>query len=262
MIATRRTFLGLAAAAMRAAPAGLKLGVATYSLRKFDRAQAIAMIRQLGVEYVNVKEVHLPYTSSPAELASALKEFERAGLRIVAGGSIDLMKDEDTDVRRYFEYAKACGMPVMVIATTHAILPRIQKFVKEYGICVAVHNHGPEDKEFPSPDVALKAVRNMDPRMGICVDVGHTLRAGVDVVQSIRDCGPRLYDVHIKDLRDIADRRSHCPVGEGVAPTAAIFRQLRNMAYGGVVSLEYEATPDDPLAGMMKSFAFMRGLKV
>ncbi len=258
---SRRSLLALAAAPWPApAAGGFNLGVATYSLRKFDRRRTIAAIRQLGVTCVNVKEYHLPYKSTPAELAAGRKEFEDAGLKIVAGGSVDFEKDDDADVRRYFDYARAAGLPLMVIATTHAILPRIEKFVKEYGIRVAVHNHGPEDKEFPSPDVALKAVKGLDPRVGVCVDVGHTMRTAVDVVESIRACGSRLFDVHIKDLRSAADRKSQCPVGDGIAPTPAIFRQLMKMKYSGLVSLEYEAEPENPLPGMMKSFAYMRGL--
>lgn len=218
------------------------------------------MLRKLNIKYVNVKSYHLPYDTAPAELAAACREFRDAGLEIAAGGSIDLEKDDDADIRKYFAYARATGMPVMVVATSRSILPRIEKFAREYRIKVAIHNHGPEDKEFPSPDEALEAVRGMDPLMGVCVDVGHTIRTKADVVKSIRAAGPRLYDVHIKDLRDVADRKSQCPVGEGVAPTAAIFRQLIAMRYAGVVHLEYEAEPEDPMPGMAQSFAYMRGL--
>lgn len=265
-LAGRRDFLGAAAAFLAALASGapvvpaFELGVATYSLRKFSRADAIAMLRSLRVSCVNVKEFHLPYKSTPAELAAGVKEFRDAGLKIVAGGSIDLDKDDDDHIRRRFEYAKRCGMPVMVIATTRKILPRIEKFVREYDIKAAIHNHGPEDPEFPSPDIALKLVRGMDRRMGICVDVGHTMRAGADVVECVRAAGSRLFEVHIKDLRSVSDRKSQCPVGQGVAPVVALFWQLRSMKYAGPVSLEYEAEPEDPLPGMALSFAFMRGL--
>lgn len=266
----RRSFFAMGAAACCAPSPGaanapgsggaLPLSVATYSLRKFSREQSIAMVRELGVQFVNVKSFHLPYDSAPAELSTAVKAFSAAGLKIAGGGSIDLLKDDDAAMRGRFEYAKACGMPIIVVATAPALLPRVEKFAKQYDIKVAIHNHGPEDKRFPSPDVALKAVRNMDGRMGVCVDVGHTMRTGVDVVECIRQAGARLFDVHVKDLRSLADRKSQCPVGEGVAPTAAIFRQLIKMKYPYVVSLEYEAEPENPMPGMAKSFAYMRGL--
>ena len=77
-------------------------------------------------------------------------------------------------------------MPLIVCAPTHDTLPLMEKYVKQYDIKIAIHNHGPEDKHFPTPQSVLEAVRNMDPRCGLCIDVGHTARTGVDVVESVR----------------------------------------------------------------------------
>jgi sugar phosphate isomerase/epimerase len=238
----------------------IKLGVASYSLRKLSRAQAIAAVRELKTPYLNIKEFHLPYNSPPAELEAGRKEFEKAGLQIVGGGTISLREDSDSDIRKYFEYARRSGMPLMVIAPTQKTMPRIERFVKEYNIQAAIHNHGPEDQFFPAPQDALKVVKNMDPRVGLCIDVGHTARTGVDVVQSIAEAGPRLLDMHMKDLRSLADKDSQCRVGEGAMPVAAIFKQLRKMKYQGVVNLEYEIDVETPLPGMIQSFAYMRGV--
>ena len=238
----------------------LKLGVASYSLRNFPRAKAIEMVQALGTPYVNLKSVHLPYELPPDELAAARHEIEAAGLQIVGGGTITFGKDTDDDVRRYFEYAKGAGMPVMVATADPAILPRVERFAKQYDIKVAIHNHGPEDKRFPSPYDVLKQVRNMDPRMGLCIDIGHTVRTGTDVVRAIADAGPRLLDMHAKDLRDLTAKGSQCVVGQGAIPIGAIFAQLQAMRYAGYVNLEYEIDPDDPLPGMKQSFAYMRGV--
>ncbi|MFN3325172.1 MAG: sugar phosphate isomerase/epimerase family protein [Bryobacteraceae bacterium] len=238
----------------------LKLGVASYSLREFSRRMAISMTRQLGIRYINIKEFHLPYRSTPEELARGRKEFEASGLTITGGGTINLQKDDDSDIRFYFEYAKACGMPMMVIAPTQRTMPRIERFVKEYDIMVAVHNHGPEDKYFPAPKDALKVIKDMDPRVGVCIDVGHTTRTGADVVESIAEAGPRLLDMHIKDLRNLMDKNSQCEVGDGAMPVVAIFKQLKKMNYQGHIMLEYEIKPDNPFPGMEKSFAYMKGV--
>ncbi|MGD2152165.1 MAG: sugar phosphate isomerase/epimerase [Gemmatimonadales bacterium] len=242
------------------AAAGIKLGVATYSLRELSRAAAIAAIRALRARYVSVKSFHLPYESSPAELAAGRREFEDAGLEIVSGGVITLQQDDDDDIRTYFEYARACGMPLMVIAPTPTTLPRIDRFVRQYDIAVAIHNHGPEDRYFPGPREALPVIRDMDPRVGLCVDLGHAARTGVDVVESLAEAGDRVLDVHIKDLRDLLDRESQCIVGEGAMPVPAIFRQLAAMGYTGHVNLEYEIDASNPLPGMQRSFAYMRGV--
>lgn len=240
--------------------AAVRLGVASYSLRNFPRARAIEMVKALRTPWVNLKSFHLPYESSPAEIAAARREVESAGLQIVGGGTITFDKDTDADVARYFDYAKAARMPLIVVTMDPAILPRVERHAKLYDLRVAIHNHGPEDPHFPSPYDALKAVKDMDPRMGLCIDIGHTARTGTDVVQAIADAGPRLLDMHAKDLRDMKDKESQCIVGEGAIPIPAIFRQLRAISYPGCVNLEYEIDADDPLPGMQRSFAYMRGV--
>jgi len=243
------------------AAAGFRIGIASYSLREFQRGLAIRMIKQLGITQVSVKaDFHLPYTSTPAEISRALDEFKRAGLTIVSGGNTDLKSSDPAELRKYFEYAKACGMPMLVTAPLHENLGAIEKLAKEFNIQIAIHTHGPEDKNFPSPKVVLDAVKGMDPRMGLCMDVGHSMRAGADVVAEVVNAGPRLLDMHFKDLKDGKTAASQCDVGEGVMPVVAIFKQLQKIGYRGCVNLEYEINGDDPMPGMLHSFGYMKGV--
>lgn len=242
----------------RAAP--LRLGIASYSLRKFPRDKAIEMVKSLGTPHINLKSMHLPYELSPQEIMAARREVEGAGVQIVGGGVIYFEQDSDDGVRRYFEYAKHAGMPLIVGSCEPAVLPRVERFAKQYDIKVAFHNHGPGDKYFPSPYDVLKYVRAMDARMGLCIDVGHTVRTGTDVVRAIADAGARVLDIHAKDLRDLKDEGSQCIVGQGAIPIADIFRQLGAINYTGFVNLEYEIDEDDPLPGMRQSLAYMRGV--
>lgn len=238
----------------------IRLGVASYSLRNFSRAAALEMMKTLRTPYVNYKSVHAPYESTPAELAAIRRETEAAGFQIVGGGTIDFNVDTDEGVRRYFEYARNSGMPTIVGTCAPPTLPRIERFAKQYDTRVAIHNHGPEDEHFPSPYDVLRAVKGMDPRVGLCMDIGHTSRTGTDIVRAAMDAGPRLLDVHAKDLRNALDKDSQCIVGEGVLPIPAFFRALDRIGYGGYVNLEYEIDADDPLPGMKQSFAYMRGV--
>lgn len=241
-------------------PAPLRLGVASYSLRKFPLDKALEMIRALGTPYVNFKSVHLPYETPSPELARLRRQIEAAGFQIMGGGTITFSKDTDEDVARYFEYARAAGMPLIVGTGAPEVLPRVERYARQYDIKVAIHNHGPEDKHFPSPYDVLKHVKDMDPRMGLCIDIGHTARTGTDVVRAIIDAGPRLLDMHAKDLRDSRAKESQCIVGEGTLPIPEIFRALQTIHYPGLVNLEYEIDADDPLPGMKQSFAYMRGV--
>ncbi|MDE0622743.1 MAG: sugar phosphate isomerase/epimerase [Bryobacterales bacterium] len=274
---TRRSFLGTAAvlpAASAAAAAtqqagngagphhwdDLKLAVATYSLRKFSRSAAIDICRQLGVKYVNVKSFHMPYYLSADDLMAARKEFERAGLEVVAGGNISLRSDDSDELEHYFKYAVAAGMPIMVCAPTHSNLGAIEKLAIKYDRKMAIHNHGPEDKFYPAPSDVIKRVKNMDPRMGLCVDVGHTVRTGADILEEIDGAWDRIYDFHVKDLTDFTSKESRVDVGDGKMPIAAIFKMLKERKYQGVVGLEYEVVADHPQLGMAKSFSYMRGV--
>jgi len=267
-LANRRQFLALSSAALAAAARpfgaiaaerGFKLGVASYSLRRFTRPQAIQMLKQMEVRHVSIKDYHLPLTSTPEEIRAARAEFDAAGLTTLSCGMIKFMEDDERDMRAKFEYAKLAGFPMIVCGPTRVTLPKLEKFVKEYDIRIAVHNHGPEDPHFPTPQSALPILAGMDPRCGLCVDCGHTAQTGADVVAAIREAGARVLDVHLKDLRDIRNPNSWCDVGEGMMPVAAIFRELRRMDYRGGVMLEYEIHENDPMAGMQKSLAYMRG---
>ena len=237
----------------------IRLGVASYSLRKLDQTQVIAAMTQLRTPYLNLKDVHLPMGPADQVRAQAA-QYRAAGLTLTAAGTIYFNKDEDEDVRSKFEYVKAAGISLIVGAPTHQTLARVERFAKLYDVRVAIHNHGPEDKEWPSPLDVLAAVSRLDAHMGCCIDVGHTMRTGTDVVQAIRKAGPRLFDIHMKDLADRSSKESQVAVGQGVMPVRAIFEALTVMRYKGYVDLEYEIKPEDPLPGMVESFAYMRGV--
>jgi sugar phosphate isomerase/epimerase len=237
----------------------LKLGVASYSFREFGRKIAIQGTQKVA-RYINYKDVHLPLNSTPAEFKKAIADTEKAGLKIVGGGTIYFRSADEADIRSKFEYAKAAGMPTIVCMPDKAILPKLEKFVKEYDIKIAVHNHGPEDPNFPRPQDVLAVVKNMDPRCGLCIDIGHTVRTGVDLVPTVAEAGARLLDMHVKDLADFKDKGSQRPCGDGVIPFAALFTQLKKMNYQGYINLEYEIDDTDPLPNMIKSFAYMRGV--
>jgi sugar phosphate isomerase/epimerase len=272
---TRRSFLGTAAgiAGLSAAgvtpasakiepePWGFKLGIATYTFRSFDRAKTIEMLKIVQTPWICVKDdVHFTYKSTPQELKQAHAEFEAAGFKVMGAGNIHMPNDDPGEIRQRFEFVKNLGLPMMICIPTHSNIRTLEKFVKEYDIKIAIHNHGPEEKDFPTPQSVLEVVHDMDPRVGLCIDVGHTARTGVDVVESIALAGRRLFDMHFKDLRDFKSAENQCDVGEGIMPLPAIFKQLKKMNYQGCVNLEYEINPKDPLPGTLRSMFYTRGV--
>ena len=235
-----RCFRAISSALAQAPPASdeaspIRLGLASYTFRNFSRAQMIGFMKQLNVFALNAKDVkdHLPM--DPQEEAAALADYAAAGIKLHAAGAIYFAKDEDADIRTKFEYCKRAGIGVIVAGDpTPETLPRIEKFVKEYDIRIAIHNHGPEDKLWHSPLDVLKAVKDMDPRIGCCIDVGHTVRAGTDVVQAIHEAGPRLFNVHMKDLTNFESKESQVAVGDGIMPVRKMFEALIATKYQGL----------------------------
>src|SRR6202047_5409736 len=240
-------------------PSPIKLGLASYTFRNFSRAQTIGYMKQLKVSCLNAKDVkdHLP--TDPTQESQAIADYTAADIQLHAAGAIYFLKDEDDDIRAKFEYCKRAGITVIVAGDpTPASLPRVEKFVKEYDIRIAIHNHGPEDKLWRSPLDILRLVKNKDPRIGCCIDVDKTERAGTDVVEAIHEVGPRLFNMHMKDLADLNVKESQVAGGEGIMPVKKIFEALSAIKYEGFVDLEYEVHPDDPMPGAIASFAYLR----
>jgi sugar phosphate isomerase/epimerase len=237
----------------------LKLGVASYSMRKFTLDQALEMARVLGIRYMTFKDVHIPRTDPPETTRALRAKIAAAGITIMGGGTID-MPNDPVKIRQDFEYAKNAGMPLIYASPDPAALDAIETLVNEFDIKLVIHNHGPEDKRWPRPQDAYAAMKSRDKRMGLCIDIGHTLRTGTDPVQAVLECQDRLYDMHVKDLASKTDKDSQVEVGRGVIDVPGLFRALLKVGYQGQVGLEYEIKENDPLSGMQESIAYMRGV--
>lgn len=238
---------------------GLKIGVASYSLRKFPLEKALEMTSQMGVKYITLKEMHLPYTSTLEQLKAAQEKVKKAGL-VLMGGGVIYTNNQEKDIRALFQYAKDAGMSTMVACPEPASLDIVEKLAKEFDIRVAIHNHGPGDKKYPSPIDVLNMVKDRGAHMGICMDLGHTVRLGQDPLPVMEQCARRLYDFHIKDVTKAEKDGANIEAGMGVIDLVAVLRFLKKIKFNDHVALEYEIKADNPFTGMVESFAYMRGV--
>ena len=237
----------------------LNLGVASYSMRELPLDQVLEGAKTLGVTSMTFKDVHLPRTDPPEVTRALAAKIRAAGITIIGGGTITLPNDA-VQIKKDFEYAKNAGFPLIYIDPDPAALDTIEQMAKTYDIKVAIHNHGPENKNWPRPQDAYVAVKSRDKRLGLCIDIGHTLRTGTDPAQACRECKDRLYDMHVKDLKVKTDKDSQTEVGRGVIDFPGLFRTLIDIGYQGQVGLEYEINAKNPLPGMIESMAYMRGV--
>lgn len=236
----------------------LKLGIASYSLRKFTLDEAIAMTKKARVRYITLKDMHLPMKSTREQRQEARKEITDAGL-VLMGGGVIYLKNDEKEVRSAFEYVKDAGMPTMVCSPDVAALNLVEKFADEYDVKVAIHNHGPGDNKYPSPLDVLRLVKDRSMRMGVCMDVGHTVRINQDPLPIIKECGPRMHDFHIKDVNAATEKGAPVEVGRGIIDIPGVLKALLDIGFAGHLALEYEIKPEDPLPGMVESFAYIRG---
>jgi len=245
-------------AALRQGKRRFQLGLASYTLRKFKLDETLAMTKRVGLKYICFKSFHLPLDSTPAQIQAVVAKVKEAGL-ILYGGGVISMKTED-QVHNAFDYAKAAGMKVIIGVPAPELLPLVNKKVKQYDIKVAIHNHGPTDKLYPTPGSAYEKIKHLDARIGLCNDIGHTQRAGVDPSVSGEKYADRLLDVHIKDVSEATAKGRGVEIGRGVIDIPKFLKTLLRIKYSGIVSFEYEKDADDPLAGLAESVGYVRGV--
>ena len=238
---------------------GLKVGITTYTLRNFDLDEAIQMIKKAGVKYVSLKDKHLPMKSTSEERKAVHKKLEDAGL-VLMGGGVIYFKNNEEEIRNIFDYARDAGMKTIVCAPELDALDNVEKMAKQYDLLMAIHNHGPGDKRYPSPLDVLRLVKDRDSRMGVCIDVGHTVRLKQDPVDAIEACASRLYEFHMKDVTAAEAGGKATQVGRGVIDIAAVLKALLKIKWPYHIALEYEASADDPMPGIAESYTYIRGV--
>ena len=241
---------------------GLKVGVATYTLRELPIEEAIKAVKRVGLKYVSIKNVknHIDLSHSSEERRRRAQMFRDSGLVPLSVGNVS-MRTGEADIRKAFEYARDIGVPTIVCAPSLDSIPFLDKMVKEFNIKLAIHNHGPEDKGFfPSPFDVMRAVAKFDERIGLCIDVGHTARAGVDPADSILKCQERLYDLHLKDISALGDKNTPIEGGRGILDSKSILAALLKIQYRGLVGFEYEKDAKDPVPGLAESVGYTKGL--
>lgn len=236
-----------------------KVGIASYTFRKLSLEDTIKAMKRLDLHYISIKDFHLALTSTTAERKATIQKFKEAGITSLSCGNITMQNDEK-DIRRAFEYARDCNIPTIVCSPHPDSMVMLDKMVKEYNIKLAIHNHGPEDKRFPSPYDVYKAVQGFDKRIGLCIDVGHTARAKVNPAESIIKCKDRLYDLHFKDINTTEPNGSTIEAGRGVLDLPAIVRSLQKINYSYLLSIEYEGSENDPLPAVSETVGYLKGL--
>jgi inosose dehydratase len=234
------------------------LGLASYTFRNFDLDVTLKSAARLGLKRIAIKSMHMPLDSTVMQIQDILAKVKAAGLELYGAGVI-YMKSE-ADVNQAFDYAKNAGLQIIIGAPDHELLPLAEKKVKEYNIKLAIHNHGPGDNLYSSVNDVYAIIKNLDKRIGLCMDVGHVIRIKEDPAALAIKYQDRLYDCHLKDEDKREADGKPIEAGHGVIDLPAFLKAVTKINYSGSLSFEYEKDGDDPLPGLAESVGYVRGI--
>jgi len=272
---TRRTFIKTAGAGVVASglpvfasgshisdyPApvdSFKLAIAGYTFAKFDLDKSLVMMKRVGVTLLGVKDFHLPLNSTQEIIDQTLAKMKSFGVEPYGVGPIYMKTEAAVD--QAFSYAKMVGVNLIIGVPDAPLLPYVEKKVKEYNFRLAIHNHGPDLPIYPSAEDIWKEIKNLDPRIGFCLDIAHTVRLGLDPIETFNKFKDRIYDFHVWDV-DKPEKAGWCvESGRGIIDFPKFFKTLRDAKYSGTCSLEYGKDMADPLPGIAESIGYFHGV--
>ena len=250
--------IALANNSKKAADTDLKLGLASYTLRKLSLDEVISISKRLGLNNIALKSMHMPLESSAEEIKSMADKIRSAGLHLYGAGVIYMKTREE--VENAFNYAMHAGLEMIVGVPNHELLPLVNEKVKKHNIKLAIHNHGPGDDLYSSPNDVHAKIKDLDKRIGYCSDIGHVVRIKQDPVPMLEKYKDRLYDMHVKDMSKAEPDGKAVEIGRGVIDIPRVIKTLKKINYQGYVAFEYEKDGDDPVAGLAESVGYVKGI--
>lgn len=236
----------------------LRLGLASYTLRKFSLDDVITISKRLGLSSIALKSMHMPLESSSEDIRSMAARVKSAGLTLYGAGVIYMKTKEEADAA--FNYAADAGLDMIIGVPNHNLLPQVNELVKKHNIKLAIHNHGPGDDLYSSPNDVYAKIKDLDKRIGLCIDIGHVVRIKQDPVPMIAKYKDRLYDMHLKDVDKAEADGDSVEIGRGVIDIPGVIRTLKKIDYKGCMAIEYEKDGDDPVPGLAESVGYVRGI--
>lgn len=243
------------------------LGMAGYTFNKFDIDTTLAFMKKIGVHYLCIKDFHLSLDADAGQIAAFKEKLAAADVIGYAVGPI-YMKDVAA-VDRAFAYAQRVGVDLIVgvpgtwgeTTPNYEVLDRVEQKVRETNIRYAIHLHGPDMSLYPDATSIWEDVKNRDPRLGMCLDIGHNLRYGSDSIKDLKRYSKRVFDIHLKDVTAPTKAGRAAEVGRGIIDFPLFIKMLRKVGYKGSVSLEYEKDMTDPFVGIAESVGYFRAVQ-
>lgn len=235
-----------------------KIGIAGYTYRSYDIDQTLAFLKSMEVHYLSVKDWWLPLDSTKEQMDAFKAKCREYDVEPYILGPIYMRSEAEVD--RAFAYAERYGADVFIGVPNYELTDYMIKKVKDTGIKVAIHTHGPDGAPFPNIQKVAEVYKDPSLGIGCCMDLGHSVRMGEDIVKDIKKYKAWIYDIHIKDESEASKKGQTWEMGRGVMDFRPIVKVLRQIKYKGVVSLEFEKNGKNPHPGVAESIGYLRGV--
>ena len=235
-----------------------KISFAGYTFRDYDLDATLEMMQKIDARYLCIKDFHLPLTSTNEEIATFHTKLAAKNVTGCGVGPIYMRTEAAVD--EAFAYTRCVGVKVLVGVPDYELLPYVDKKVKEYDVHYAIHIHGPDIPLYPDSDDVIKHVKDLDPRIGICLDIAHTVRTGSDPVRDLKKYHKRIFDIHLTDTYEASKAGKLCELGRGIADLPAFVRTLRKLKYGGACNIELTANKENCFAAAAESIGYIKGV--
>ena len=250
---------------------GFAVGCQAYSFNRFSVFEAIEKTASIGAKVIEFfpgqklsaaePDVKFSHDSLPEVWEKVKTKLKDAGITPVAYGVVGLSKDEAAS-RKVFEFAKFFGIRVINTESVDAI-DTFEKLVKEYDIKVGFHDHPkrPNDESYKlwDPNYILSVVKDRDPRIGSCADIGHWVRSGLKPIDCVKILKGRIVSSHMKDLHAPLPSGHDVHWGRGVSGVKDVLDEYKAQGFEGPISIEYEYNWDNNVVDAAACIGFVRG---
>lgn len=235
-----------------------QIGIAGFTYRNFSIDETLAFLKSLDIKYLSVKDWWLPLDSSRETMDAFKAKCASYGVEGYILGPIYMHSEAEVD--RTFAYVERYGSDMFIGVPDYELLDYVIAKVKETGIRVAIHTHGPDGAAFPDIRTIVEKVGDPSLGVGCCMDLGHTIRMGYNVAKDIRKYHKWIYDIHIKDETAASKAGWTYEMGRGVIDFKPVIKALRKVGYEGKLSLEFEKDGDNPHPGVAESIGYLRAV--
>jgi len=231
-----------------------ELGVQSFTYREFGVEEMCEALSGTAVSAVELCHEHVTPESDDATVDRVRDQHASADLDVCGYGVVEFSGDDEDAVRETMSLVDRLGgdyCSVEFDPDDRAVRETLLSSAAEFGLDLAIHNHGPDATYSTVEDVAAVLDATADTRLGACVDTGHYFRSGQSPAEVVPRLGDRVLALHLKDF---ADETTETVPGKGQLDVPELLSLLdEETSLSQPLVVEYEADPEDPTPAVVEA---------